>query len=173
VGFKNGTDGSIKIAADAVLAARSGHAFMGMTKMGAAAIFETRGNEDCHLILRGGKTPNYDAASIAAACQALKASGVHEQVMVDLSHGNSSKQYERQIEVGRDVAAQIAGGERRICGVMIESHLQPGRQDHVEGAPKSALKPGVSLTDACLGWAQTEPLLLELAAAVRQRRAGS
>ena len=170
VGFKNGTDGSIKIAADAVLAARSGHAFMGMTKMGAAAIFETRGNEDCHLILRGGKTPNYDAASIAAACQALKASGVHEQVMVDLSHGNSSKQYERQIEVGRDVAAQISNGERRICGVMIESHLQPGRQDHVEGAPKSALKPGVSLTDACLGWAQTEPLLHELAAAVRQRR---
>ncbi|MBB5204060.1 3-deoxy-7-phosphoheptulonate synthase [Inhella inkyongensis] len=170
VGFKNGTDGSIKIAADAVLAARSGHAFMGMTKMGAAAIFETRGNEDCHLILRGGKAPNYDAASIAAACQALKASGVHEQVMVDLSHGNSSKQYERQIEVGRDVSTQIAGGERRICGVMIESHLQPGRQDHVEGTPKSALKPGVSLTDACLGWAQTEPLLHELAAAVRQRR---
>jgi 3-deoxy-7-phosphoheptulonate synthase len=170
VGFKNGTDGSIKIAADAVLAARSGHAFMGMTKMGAAAIFETRGNEDCHLILRGGKTPNYDAASVDAACQALQSAGVRPQVMVDCSHGNSSKQYERQVEVGRDIAAQIAGGERRIVGVMIESHLQPGRQDHREGEPKSSLRPGVSITDACLGWAQTEPLLRELAAAVRQRR---
>jgi len=170
VGFKNGTDGAIKIAADAVLAARSGHAFMGMTKMGAAAIFETRGNDDCHLILRGGKTPNYDAASVDAACQVLKTSGVHEQVMVDCSHGNSSKQYERQIDVGRDVAKQIAGGERRICGVMIESHLQPGRQDHVEGQAKSSLKPGVSITDACLSWAQTEPLLRELAAAVLARR---
>ncbi len=171
VGFKNGTDGSVKIAADAVLASRSGHAFMGMTKMGAAAIFETRGNEDCHLILRGGKAPNYDAASIEAACQVLAASGVRQTVMVDCSHGNSSKQYERQIEVGRDVARQIVGGERRICGVMIESHLQPGRQDHVEGQPKTSLKPGVSITDACLGWAQTEPLLRELAAAVKTRRA--
>ncbi|WP_374435478.1 3-deoxy-7-phosphoheptulonate synthase [Inhella sp.] len=173
VGFKNGTDGSVKIAADAVLAAKSGHAFMGMTKMGAAAIFETRGNDDCHLILRGGKTPNYDAASIEAACQVLAASGVRQSVMVDCSHGNSSKQYERQIEVGRDVARQIGAGERRICGVMIESHLQPGRQDHVEGQPKTSLKPGVSITDACLGWAQTEPLLRELAAAVKARRAAA
>ncbi len=171
VGFKNGTDGSVKIAADAVMAARSGHAFMGMTKMGAAAIFETRGNEDCHLILRGGKTPNYDAASIEAACNALRAAGLRETLMVDCSHGNSSKQYERQIEVGRDIAGQIAGGERRISGVMIESHLQPGRQDHREGEPKSGLRAGVSITDACLGWSQTEPLLRELAAAVRERRA--
>jgi 3-deoxy-7-phosphoheptulonate synthase len=172
VGFKNGTDGSIKIAADAVLAARSGHAFMGMTKMGAAAIFETRGNADCHLILRGGKTPNYDAASIEAACSALRAAGVREQVMVDCSHGNSSKQYERQIEVAHDLSQQIAAGERRITGVMIESHLEAGRQDHREGDPKSALKPGVSITDACLSWAQTEPVLQQLAAAVRKRRAG-
>ncbi len=171
VGFKNGTDGSIKIAADAVMAARSGHAFMGMTKMGAAAIFETRGNDDCHLILRGGKTPNYDAASIDAACAQLRAAGLRETLMVDCSHGNSSKQYERQIEVGRDIARQIAGGERRISGVMIESHLQPGRQDHREGEPKSSLQRGVSITDACLGWAQTEPLLRELAEAVRERRA--
>jgi 3-deoxy-7-phosphoheptulonate synthase len=170
VGFKNGTDGSIKIAADAVLAARSGHAFMGMTKMGAAAIFETRGNEDCHLILRGGKAPNYDAASVEAACSALRAAGVREQVMIDCSHGNSSKQYERQIEVAHDVAAQVAAGERRITGVMLESHLQPGRQDHVEGQPKSSLKPGVSITDACLGWTQTEPVLRALAQAVRTRR---
>jgi 3-deoxy-7-phosphoheptulonate synthase len=171
VGFKNGTDGSIKIAADAVMAARSGHAFMGMTKMGAAAIFETRGNDDCHLILRGGKTPNYDAASIEAACLQLRAAGLRQTLMVDCSHGNSSKQYERQIEVGRDIARQIAGGERRISGVMIESHLQPGRQDHREGEPKSSLQAGVSITDACLGWAQTEPLLRELADAVRERRA--
>jgi 3-deoxy-7-phosphoheptulonate synthase len=170
VGFKNGTDGSIKIAADAVLAAQSGHAFMGMTKMGAAAIFETRGNEACHLILRGGKAPNYDAASVDAACKVLRAAGVREQVMVDCSHGNSSKQYERQIEVARDIASQISGGERRICGVMIESHLQPGRQDLAEGQPKSSLRPGVSITDACLGWSQTEPVLRELAAAVRTRR---
>jgi 3-deoxy-7-phosphoheptulonate synthase len=170
VGFKNGTDGSIKIAADAVLAARSGHAFMGMTKMGAAAIFETRGNEDCHLILRGGKAPNYDAASVEAACSALRAAGVREQVMIDCSHGNSSKQYERQIEVAHDVAAQLAAGERRITGVMLESHLQPGRQDLAEGQPKSSLKPGVSITDACLGWTQTEPVLRALAQAVRTRR---
>jgi 3-deoxy-7-phosphoheptulonate synthase len=170
VGFKNGTDGSVKIAADAVLAARSGHAFMGMTKMGAAAIFETRGNEDCHLILRGGKTPNFDAASIESACASLRASGVREQVMVDCSHGNSSKQYEKQIEVAEDIARQMEAGERRITGVMIESHLQPGRQDHVAGTPKSSLRPGVSLTDACLGWSQTEPLLRRLAAAVRHRR---
>jgi 3-deoxy-7-phosphoheptulonate synthase len=147
---------------------------MGMTKMGTAAIFETRGNEDCHVILRGGKAPNYDAASVNAACEALKASGLREQVMIDFSHANSSKKYERQVDVGRDVAAQIAGGpapgDTRITGVMIESHLQPGRQDLAEGQTKADLKPGVSITDACLGWAQTEPLLRELAAAVQKRR---
>jgi 3-deoxy-7-phosphoheptulonate synthase len=170
VGFKNGTDGGIKVASDAVLAAQASHAFMGMTKMGAAAIFETRGNADCHIILRGGKAPNYDAASVAAACEALKASGLREQVMIDFSHANSSKKYERQIEVGRDVAAQMAGGDARITGVMIESHLQPGRQDLAPGQTKADLLPGVSITDACLGWSQTEPLLRELAAAVRARR---
>jgi 3-deoxy-7-phosphoheptulonate synthase len=174
VGFKNGTDGGIKVASDAVLAARSAHAFMGMTKMGTAAIFETRGNEDCHVILRGGKAPNYDAASVNAACESLKASGLREQVMIDFSHANSSKKYERQVDVGRDVAGQIAGadgkGDARITGVMIESHLQPGRQDLAEGQTKADLKPGVSITDACLGWSQTEPLLRELAAAVQKRR---
>ena len=170
VGFKNGTDGGIKVAADAVLAARASHAFMGMTKMGQAAIFETRGNDDCHVILRGGKTPNYDAAHVAATCDALRGAGLREQVMVDFSHANSSKQYARQVDVGRDVAAQIAGGERRITGVMIESHLNEGRQDLLPGQSKSDLKRGVSITDACLGWAQTEPLLHELAAAVRTRR---
>ena len=171
VGFKNATDGGIKVAADAVLAAQASHAFMGMTKMGAAAIFETRGNDDCHLILRGGKAPNYDAASVQAACEALKAAGLREQVMIDFSHANSSKKYERQIDVGRDVAGQIAGGDARITGVMIESHLQAGRQDLLEGQTRADLKPGVSITDACLGWVQTEPLLRELAAAVKARRA--
>jgi 3-deoxy-7-phosphoheptulonate synthase len=168
VGFKNGTDGCVKVAADAVVAARASHAFMGMTKMGQAAIFETRGNADCHVILRGGKAPNYGAADVEAACAVLRAAGLREQVMIDFSHANSSKQYRRQIEVGADVAAQIAGGERRITGVMIESHLDEGRQDLVPGQP---LRPGVSITDACLGWRDTEPVLRQLAQAVRQRRA--
>jgi 3-deoxy-7-phosphoheptulonate synthase len=167
VGFKNGTDGGVKVAADAVVAARASHAFMGMTKMGQAAIFETRGNDDCHVILRGGKSPNYAAADVDAACAVLQGAGLREQVMIDFSHANSSKQHRRQIEVGADVAAQIAGGERRITGVMIESHLQDGRQDLVPGQP---LRPGVSITDACLGWADTEPLLRQLADAVGRRR---
>jgi 3-deoxy-7-phosphoheptulonate synthase len=170
VGFKNGTDGGIKVASDAVLAASAPHAFIGMTKMGAAAIFETRGNQDCHIILRGGKTPNYDAASVASACAAMRAAGLREQVMVDFSHANSSKKYERQIDVGEDVAQQISAGDARITGVMIESHLQAGRQDLASGQSRADLKPGVSITDACLGWTQTEPLLRDLAAAVRKRR---
>jgi 3-deoxy-7-phosphoheptulonate synthase len=168
VGFKNGTDGSIKVAADAVLAAQASHAFMGMTKMGMAAIFETRGNADCHVILRGGKAPNYDAAHVAASCDALRAAGLREQVMIDVSHGNSSKQHRRQIDVAQDVAAQVAAGERRIIGVMIESHLEEGRQDLLPGV---ALKHGVSITDACISFAQTVPVLQALAAAVRARRA--
>jgi 3-deoxy-7-phosphoheptulonate synthase len=167
VGFKNGTDGSIKVAADAILAARAPHAFMGMTKMGVAAIFETRGNDDCHVILRGGRTPNYDAAHVAACCDTLRAAGLREQVMVDVSHGNSSKQHRRQIEVAHDVANQVAAGDRRITGLMIESHLEEGRQDLVPGVP---LKHGVSITDACIGFAQTVPVLQGLAQAVRSRR---
>ena len=167
VGFKNGTDGGIKVAADAILAARAPHAFMGMTKMGQAAIFETRGNGDCHVILRGGKAPNYDTAHVQAACELLAKSGLREQVMIDLSHANSSKQHARQIEVGRDVAARIAGGDARITGVMIESHLNEGRQDIVPG---QALAHGVSVTDACISFAQTVPLLRALAAAVLARR---
>ena len=167
VGFKNGTDGSLKVAADALLAARAPHAFMGMTKMGVAAIFETRGNPDCHVILRGGKAPNYDAAHVAQACETLRAAGLREQVMIDVSHANSSKQHRRQIEVGANVAAQIAAGERRITGVMIESHLEEGRQDLVPGVP---LKHGVSITDACISFAQTVPVLQGLARAVAARR---
>ncbi len=168
VGFKNGTDGGVKVATDAIQAASAAHAFMGMTKMGQAAVFETRGNADCHVILRGGKTPNYSAADVAATCALLKAAGLREQVMVDVSHANSSKQHRRQIEVAADVAGQIAAGEHRIIGLMVESHLEEGRQDIVAGTP---LKPGVSVTDACISMAQTVPLLQGLAQAVRARRA--
>jgi len=167
VGFKNGTDGGVKVASDAIQAASAPHAFMGMTKMGQAAVFETRGNQDCHVILRGGKTPNYGAADVAAACDLLKSAGLREQVMVDVSHANSSKQYQRQITVAHDVAGQIAAGDGRIMGVMVESNLQEGRQDIVAGTP---LEPGVSVTDACISMAQTVPLLQDLAQAVRSRR---
>ncbi|MEZ5645457.1 MAG: 3-deoxy-7-phosphoheptulonate synthase [Burkholderiaceae bacterium] len=167
VGFKNGTDGGVKVAADAIVAAQAPHAFMGMTKMGQAAIFETRGNRDCHVILRGGKAPNYSAADVQAACAMLQANGLREQVMIDLSHANSSKQHRRQIEVAADVGQQIAGGDTRITGVMIESHLHEGRQDIVAG---QVLQPGVSVTDACIGWEQTVPVLQALAEAVRARR---
>jgi len=168
VGFKNGTDGGVKVAVDAIQAAQASHAFMGMTKMGQAAIFETRGNQDCHVILRGGKAPNYSAADVEATCAALRGAGLREQVMIDLSHANSSKQHRRQIEVADDVARQMAGGEARITGVMIESHLNEGRQDIVPG---QALQHGVSVTDACISLAQTVPLLETLAQAVRSRRA--
>jgi len=132
-----------------------------------AAIFETRGNDDCHIILRGGKSPNYDAAHVASSCDTLRAAGLREQVMIDVSHGNSSKDHRRQVSVAHDVAGQIAGGERRIVGVMIESHLEEGRQDLKPGVP---LQHGVSITDACIGFTQTVPVLEELAAAVRARR---
>ena len=168
VGFKNGTDGGVKVAVDAIVAAQAAHAFMGMTKMGQAAIFETRGNDDCHVILRGGKAPNYAKADVDAACAQLKAAGLREQVMIDCSHANSSKQHQRQIVVAEDVAAQIAAGEARITGLMIESHLEEGRQDIVDG---QLLKPGVSVTDACISFAQTQPVLQGLAEAVRARRA--
>ncbi|MDH1701290.1 3-deoxy-7-phosphoheptulonate synthase [Comamonas terrigena] len=168
VGFKNGTDGGVKVASDAMLAAASSHAFMGITKMGQSAIFETRGNQDCHIILRGGKAPNYDAAHVQAACELLEKSGLRPQVMVDLSHANSSKQHRRQIDVAANVAEQVAGGDARITGVMIESHLHEGRQDIVDGAE---LAYGVSLTDACISMEQTVPVLQQLAAAVRARRA--
>ena len=167
VGFKNGTDGGIKVASDAILAAEAAHAFMGMTKMGQVAIFETRGNRDCHIILRGGKQPNYAAADVAAACALLKAAGLREQLMVDVSHANSSKQHQRQINVAAEVAAQIAAGDQRITGMMIESHLNEGRQDITPGV---ALRHGVSVTDACISMAQTVPVLEQLAAAVRTRR---
>ena len=167
VGFKNGTDGNIRIAVDAIKAAASRHHFISVTKSGHVAVFKTAGNEDCHVILRGGKTPNYGRASVEAACADLAAAGLRQQVMIDFSHANSSKQYQRQVEVGADVAAQLAEGERRIIGVMIEGHINAGRQDLVPG---KALDYGVSITDACLGWAETEELLEALAEGVRGRR---
>src|SRR5207244_1571584 len=163
VGFKNGTDGSVQVAADALVACRSPHAFMGMTKMGQVAIFETAGNEDCHVILRGGtRGPNYEPADIEAACATLAKSGVPQRVMVDCSHANSRKDYRKQVEVAQSLAEQVARGDDRILGVMIESHLHEGRQDLKPGVP---LQPGVSITDACIGWEQTEQGVRSLAAA--------
>jgi 3-deoxy-7-phosphoheptulonate synthase len=167
VGFKNGTDGNVRIAVDAIKAAASRHHFISVTKSGHVAVFKTAGNEDCHVILRGGKTPNYGHASVEAACAELAAAGLRQHVMVDFSHANSSKQYQKQVEVGADVAGQLAAGERRVVGVMIESHINPGRQDLVPG---KALDYGVSITDACLGWNETVGLLETLAEGVRKRR---
>jgi len=167
VGFKNGTDGNLRIALDAMKAAAAPHSFISVTKTGQVAVFQTTGNGDCHVILRGGKTTNFDAVSVEAACAELAASKQRPQVMIDFSHANSSKQHQKQMEVGADVAAQIAGGETRIMGVMIESHLKPGRQDLVVGQP---LEYGQSITDACIGWDDTVPLLRQLAQAVRTRR---
>ncbi|NML44189.1 3-deoxy-7-phosphoheptulonate synthase [Ramlibacter sp. G-1-2-2] len=168
IGFKNGTDGGVQMAADALVASGAPHAFMGMTKMGVAAVFETAGNEDCHIILRGGSNgPNYSAKDVDSACAILRKSGVLERVMVDCSHANSRKDYQKQVEVAADLAQQVAGGEQRVLGLMIESHLHAGRQDLKPGV---ALKPGVSITDACIDWAQTEDVLRKLARASRQRR---
>ena len=168
VGFKNGTDGNVKIAVDAILAARQRHHFLSVHKNGQVAIVETRGNEDCHLILRGGKHTNFDAASVATAAKALKAAKLDERLMIDCSHANSEKNHLRQLDVARDIAGQLAAGEERIVGVMVESHLKGGRQDQVAGKP---LEYGMSITDACLGWEDSVPVLEALAEGVRKRRA--
>ncbi|MDR2093625.1 MAG: 3-deoxy-7-phosphoheptulonate synthase AroG [Azoarcus sp.] len=167
VGFKNGTDGNVKIAVDAIKAARSPHHFLSVTKAGHSAIVATRGNEDCHAILRGGKEPNHDAASVDAACRELAGAGVLPRVMVDFSHANSRKQHQLQIEVARDVAAQLAAGEERIVGAMVESHLKEGRQDL---SPDTAPEYGKSITDACIGWEDSITVLDLLADGVRRRR---
>ena len=167
VGFKNGTDGNVRIAIDAIKAAQAPHHFLSVTKAGHSAIVSTSGNEDCHVILRGGKEPNYDANSVEAACRDLAAAGIPAKVMIDCSHGNSRKQFKRQLEVVEAVAEQLAGGEDRIIGVMIESHLKEGRQDLVPGKP---LEYGKSITDACIGWEDTIAALDRLAEAVTARR---
>ncbi len=167
VGFKNGTDGNVRIAVDALKAARTPHHFLSVTKEGHSAIVSTNGNEDCHIILRGGKHPNYDAGSIDAAAKELAGAGLEQRLMVDCSHSNSQKMYQRQIDVAREVARQVAAGEDRIIGLMVESHLKAGRQDLV---PEKPLVYGQSITDACIGWEDSVPLLRNLAEAVRKRR---
>ncbi|MFA7666362.1 MAG: 3-deoxy-7-phosphoheptulonate synthase [Burkholderiaceae bacterium] len=171
IGFKNGTDGNVRVAIDAILAARSPHNFLGIHKNGHVAMVRTAGNPDCHLILRGGRAPNFDAASVEAACGELEASHCSSSLMIDCSHANSAKRPERQADVAADVAAQIAGGSRRIMGVMIESHLTGGRQAFTPGADDPArLVYGQSITDGCLGWEQSLGVLEMLAGAVAQRR---
>ena len=171
IGFKNGTDGNIRIAIDAILAAARPHHFLSVHKNGQVAIVETRGNGDCHVILRGGKTPNYDAASIAAACREIEAAKLPCTLMVDCSHATSSTQHARQIEVARDVGAQIEAGKRCIFGVMVESHLHGGAQSFLAGRDDpSKLAYGQSITDACLGWDASLGVLQGLSDAVKRRR---
>src|SRR6185312_6007435 len=171
IGFKNGTDGNIRIATDAIQAAARGHHFLSVHKNGQVAIVQTNGNKDCHVILRGGKAPNYDAASVAAACKDLDAAKLPATLMVDCSHANSHKQHERQVEVARDIAAQIAGGSRHVFGLMVESHLLAGAQKFTPGKDQpQALEYGKSITDACLGWDDSLRVLELLSDAVKARR---
>ncbi|TAM51101.1 MAG: 3-deoxy-7-phosphoheptulonate synthase [Burkholderiaceae bacterium] len=171
IGFKNGTDGNIHIATDAIQAAARGHHFLSVHKNGQVAIVQTNGNKDCHVILRGGKAPNYDAASVAAACKELEAAKLPAALMVDCSHANSHKQHERQIEVARDIAAQIAGGSHKVFGLMVESHLVAGAQKFTPGKDQPAeLEYGKSITDACLGWDDSLRVLELLSDAVKTRR---
>jgi 3-deoxy-7-phosphoheptulonate synthase len=167
VGFKNGTDGNIKIAADAIKAASQPHHFLSVTKGGHSAIVSTAGNEDCHIILRGGKAPNYDAASVEDACKQLAANGLASRLMIDASHANSSKNPQNQVPVCADIGSQIAAGDTRIVGVMVESHLVGGRQDLVPG---KELTYGQSVTDGCIDWETSVAVLENLAASVRARR---
>ncbi len=167
IGFKNGTDGNTKIAIDAIGASNHPHSFLGVTKGGVSAILTTAGNDDCHMILRGGKTPNFDAESVKAAAETLENAGHAPLLMIDASHSNSRKVFKNQIGVAENIAAQVAGGSTAIMGVMLESNLIEGRQDIIPGKP---LVYGQSVTDACLGWEDTVPVLQTLAAAVRARR---
>jgi 3-deoxy-7-phosphoheptulonate synthase len=171
IGFKNGTDGNIRIATDAIQAAARGHHFLSVHKNGQVAIVQTNGNRDCHVILRGGKAPNYDAASVASACKDLEAAKLPATLMVDCSHANSSKQHEKQLEVARDIGAQVAGGSRQVFGLMVESHLKPGAQKFTPGKDDAkALDYGKSITDACISWDDSLALLEGLSQAVLARR---
>jgi len=167
VGFKNGTDGTLKIAIDALGSASKPHSFLSLTKQGHSAIFTTTGNEDVHVILRGGKKPNYDAENVNIAAQQLRKAKLPEMLMIDASHANSEKKFERQIDVSQNIAKQIASGDKRIMGIMLESHLVEGRQD-VEDV--NDLTYGQSITDSCISWESTVPTLQTLAEAVQQRR---
>jgi 3-deoxy-7-phosphoheptulonate synthase len=171
IGFKNGTDGNIKIATDAIQAAARPHHFLSVHKNGQVAIVQTRGNQDCHVILRGGKTPNFDAESVGAACRELEAGKLRPSLMVDCSHANSSKQHQKQIEVAADLASQISAGSRHVFGVMVESHLQGGAQKFTPGKDDPAqLCYGQSITDACINWEDSLGVLDTLSQAVRHRR---
>jgi 3-deoxy-7-phosphoheptulonate synthase len=170
VGFKNGTDGNIKIAVDAVQAAAHPHHFMAVTKQGHTAIAATLGNSDCHVILRGGKLPNYDAPSVAAACAVLRKYGLEERLMIDASHANSAKKPENQPRVVEDIALQLETGQSRIMGVMVESHLVAGRQDW---RPDHPLVYGQSITDGCIDWTTSTQVLARLARAVKKRRSNA
>ena len=171
IGFKNGTDGNIKIATDAIQAAARGHHFLSVHKNGQVAIVETAGNEDCHVILRGGKAPNYDAQSVAQACDDLVAAKLNPSLMIDFSHANSSKQHERQVDVARDVAEQLANHSHAIFGAMIESHLNGGAQKFTPGKDDPAkLEFGKSITDACIDWDDSLKVLEVLANGVQARR---
>jgi len=174
IGFKNGTDGNIRIATDAIQAAGRGHHFLSVHKNGQVAIVQTKGNQDCHVILRGGKAPNYDAASVTAACNELAAAKLPATLMVDCSHANSSKQHQKQIDVAADIAAQIAGGSRQVFGLMVESHLKAGAQKFTPGKDAvGALEYGQSITDACIDWDDSVAMLETLSAAVEARRAAA
>ncbi|WP_416758706.1 3-deoxy-7-phosphoheptulonate synthase [Roseateles sp. So40a] len=171
IGFKNGTDGNIKIATDAIQAAARPHHFLSVHKNGQVAIVETKGNRDCHVILRGGKAPNYDAQSVAVACADLEASKLDTRLMVDCSHANSSKKHERQLDVAKDIAAQIRAGSTSIFGVMVESHLKGGAQKFNPGKDDpSQLEYGKSITDACLAWDDSIEVLDVLSEAIRAAR---
>jgi len=167
VGFKNATDGDIQVAIDAIKSASQPHHFLSVTKQGHSAIFQTTGNEDCHIILRGGKHPNYDMFSVDDASAMLQAAGLPARIMIDASHANSRKIPARQIDVARDIATQVGRGSRSICGIMLESNLVAGRQDVVDG---QALTYGQSITDPCIAWEDTDVLLEQLASVVRKRR---
>ena len=174
VGFKNGTSGNVQIAIDAILSAAHSHSFLGLTKTGQSAILVTTGNPDCHIILRGGRgTVNYTAESVAETAAQMEKAGLAPRIMIDFSHANSSKDYRRQSAVCHDVAAQIAAGDKRILGVMIESNLVAGAQQLIPGQPLDTLVYGQSITDACINWKETHALLKELAAAIRTRRGAS
>jgi 3-deoxy-7-phosphoheptulonate synthase len=171
IGFKNGTDGNIKIATDAIQAASRGHHFLSIHKNGSVSVVQTKGNPDCHVILRGGKAPNYDAASVDVACKDLAAAKLPASLMVDCSHANSSKQHEKQLEVARDIAAQMSGGSTQIFGVMVESHLHGGAQKFTPGKDDPAqLEFGKSITDACLHWEDSLQVVQVLSDAVLARR---
>lgn len=168
VGFKNGTDGTIKVAIDAIGSANAPHHFLSVTKFGHSAIISTAGNPDCHIILRGGKAPNYSADDVAKITHGLESAGQPVNIMIDFSHANSEKQFKKQMDVATDVAGQISAGNDAIFGVMVESHLVEGRQDLIDGKAQTY---GQSITDACIGWDDTEVMMAQLSEAVSTRRA--